>query len=109
VPARLRLVERVGRLIGFSPEGRSVRVWVKSRPGEEDAEIVGGTLLEVTERGALVDLNEPVGGISRVQAVPRERGWGLDALWFAFIAVDAYPADGEQPEPLGQWWIRLAR
>ena len=34
-----------------------------------------------------------------------ERGFGLDALWFSFIAVDA--ASPETGEPLGRWAIRL--
>jgi hypothetical protein len=109
----LRLVERIGRGLGFSPEGRVVRVWVRSRPGEEDAVIVGGTVVEVTDRGAVLALERPVRvegrELSRVLAVPSEPGWGLDALWFAFIPFDAFPAHGDAPEPVGRWWMRLGR
>jgi hypothetical protein len=110
---RLRLVERAGRALGFSPEGRDVRVWIRSRPGEEDAAVVGGTVVEVTGRGAVIAFEHPVkvGGreLSRVLAVPSEPGWGLDALWFAFIPFDAFPAHADGGEPVGRWWMRLGR
>jgi hypothetical protein len=108
VPARLRLVERIGRLIGFSPEGRALRVWVESRPGEEDARVVPGTLAEITDRGGVLALAEPVtvGGdqARQVLAVPTEPGWGFHALWFGFISVDAATLEGR---PIGRWWLRL--
>jgi hypothetical protein len=109
---RLRLAERIGRTLRFSPEGRAVRLWIRSRPGEEDAEVVTGTVVELVDRAALVELDEParVDGaeLRRVLAVPREPGWGLEALWFGFIQVDAFPADGAR-EPVGRWWMRLGR
>ena len=108
MPLRLRLVERIGRLVGFSPEGRAVRVWTHSRPGEEDARVVPGTLAEITAQGGVVVLAEPVavgtGEAREVLAVPAEPGWGFQALWFGFIAVDASTPDGH---PLGRWWLRL--
>ena len=68
-------------------------------------------MVEVARGGALVQLEQPVGVGGRelrsFLLVPRERGWGLSALWFAFIAVDAFPAHGEAEEPLGHWWMRL--
>ncbi len=130
---RLRLLERLGRALGFSPEGRRVRVWTDGRPGEEDSTVVEGTVVEVvrgepsaaggrevTGSGAVVQLGEPVrvGGreVRRVLAVPSEEGFGLDALWFSFIAVDALPLeqDGSRSgarsqERLGRWWMRLRR
>ena len=60
--------------------------------------VVDGRILEVTDRGAVVELEN-----RQVLAVPTEKGWGLQTLWFGFIAVDAY--DGE--ERLGRWWLRL--
>jgi hypothetical protein len=108
VQPRLRLVERAGRLAGFSPEGRALRVWTQSRPGEEDATVVAGTLAEITERGGVLALGEPVAFGARearqVLAVPAEPGWGFHALWFGFIAVDAATLEGE---PIGRWWLRL--
>ena len=110
MPSRLRLVERIGRLIGFSPEGRAVRVWVESRPGEEDARVVPGTLAEITARGGVLALSEPVAvdgddqRARQVLAVPAEPGWGFHALWFGFIAVDAATLEGR---PIGRWWLRL--
>jgi hypothetical protein len=108
---RVRLLERIGRWIGFSPEGRAVRVWVRSRPGEEDAIVVWGTIVELTERGAVLALDEPLRTdgreLARVLAVPREPGWGLDALWFTFIAVDAFADRSADEAPLGHWWLRL--
>jgi hypothetical protein len=104
----LRLVERVGGVLGFSPEGRPVRVWTQGRPGEEDSRIQEGVVIEVVDDGALVELDEPVGDLRRVLLVPRERGWGLRALWFSFIAVDAFPAHREG-DPIGHWWMRLGR
>jgi hypothetical protein len=113
VIGRTRLLERLGRAFGFSPEGRSVRVWVRSRPGEEDAVVLGGTVVEVTPSGALIQLDEAVHSsgreLARVLAVPSERGFGLDALWFAFIPVQVFPAHAEGAEPIGRWWIRLGR
>jgi hypothetical protein len=112
VPLRLRLLERVGGALGFSPEGRPVRVWTEGRPGEEESRIQEGTVVEVADGGALVELDEPVTAdgreLRRVLLVPRERGWGLRALWFSFIAVDAFPAHREG-ERLGRWWMRLGR
>jgi hypothetical protein len=109
----LKLVERIGRGLGFSPEGRDVRVWVHSRPGEDDAVVVQGTLVEVTDAGAVIAFAEPLeaGGreLSEMLAVPTEAGWGLDALWFAFISFDAFPVGGEAGEPVGRWWLRLGR
>ena len=109
--ARLRLAERIGRLIGFSPQGHAVRVWTFSRPGEEDAEVVTGTVLDVRNGSALVELDEPafVDGreLRRVLAVPREPGWGLEAMWLAFIPVDAFDPGGS--EHVGRWWLRLGR
>jgi hypothetical protein len=108
---RLRLAERIGRVLRFSPAGHAVRLWIRSRPGEEDALVVTGTVVALIERGALVELDEParVDGreLTRVLAVPREPGWGLEALWLAFIPVDAYSPDGA--EPVGHWWMRLGR
>ena len=104
----LRLVERVGGALGFSPEGRAVRVWTEGRPGEEESRIQEGVVIEVVDDGALVELDEPVGELRRVLLVPREKGWGLRALWFSFIAVDAFPAHREG-DPIGRWWIRLGR
>lgn len=73
--------------------------------------VVEATVTEVTDRGALISLEEPIsaGGreVSRVLAVPTEPGWGLDALWFAYIRVDAFPADGDGGGRLGSWWMRL--
>lgn len=106
--AKLRLVERVGGALGFSPEGRAVRVWTEGRPGEEESRIQEGVVIEVVDEGALVELDEPVDGVRRVLLVPREKGWGLRALWFSFIAVDAFPAHREG-EPVGEWWMRLGR
>jgi hypothetical protein len=109
----LRLVERVGRLARFSPEGRPVRVWIEGAPGGDDTDVVEGVLAEARPDGALVELHEParVGGreLRRFLAVPRERGWGLEALWFSFIAVDVHePGDGGG-EPLARWFLRLGR
>lgn len=104
----LRLLERVGGALGFSPEGRPVRVWTEGRPGEEESRIQEGVVVEVIEDGALVELDEPVGELRRVLLVPREHGWGLRALWFSFIAVDAFPAHREG-DPIGRWWMRLGR
>jgi hypothetical protein len=105
-------VERLGRALGFSPEGRDVRVWVQGAPGGDETEVVCGTIAELVPEGALIDLNGPVQvgdhELRQVLAVPEERGWGLGALWFSFIAVDVYEpqADGE---PLARWFVRLRK
>jgi hypothetical protein len=99
---RLRLLERVGSALGFSPEGRSVRVWVKGMPGGDETEVVAGTITEVRDDGAVVFLREEQRWIL---AVPQEPGWGLRALWFSFIAVEAF--DLEEGNRLGRWFIRL--
>jgi hypothetical protein len=102
---RLRLLERVGSAIGFSPAGRAVRVWVRGMPGADETEIVPGTIAEVRDDGAVLYLREPGREERWVLAVPREPGWGLQALWFSFISVDVFELDGT--EPLGRWFIRL--
>jgi hypothetical protein len=119
---RLRQLERVGSAIGFSPEGRAVRVWVKGMPGADETEVVPGTLVEVRDDGgAVLSLAAPdgEGRERRLLAVPHEDGWGLQALWFSFISVDVFELEGEEgelegeerelesQEPLGLWFIRL--
>jgi hypothetical protein len=99
---RLRLLERLGSALGFSPVGRSVRVWVKGMPGGDETEVVAGTLTEVRDDGAVVFLRDEQRWIL---AVPQEPGWGLQALWFSFIAVDAFELEGGNR--LGRWFIRL--
>lgn len=105
----MAVVERIGRIFGFSPEGRAVRVWVRGAPGGEETEVVGAVVEEVRSEAAVVRLERPVevGGrlVGRVLALPHERGWGLAALWFSFIAVDAFELGGE--EPVGRWFVRL--
>lgn len=97
----LRVVERIGRAFRFSPEGRNVRVWISGLPGEDDSEIVPGTIVELRGDEAVVRLDDG----REALVVPRERGWGLRALWFSFIAVDAFELPGR--EPLGRWFVRL--
>jgi hypothetical protein len=109
---RLRLLERFGRAIGFSPEGRSVRGWVRGHPGADETEVVPGTIESVRPEGAAVLRVREADGLHReVLAVPREPGWGLQAMWFSFIAVDVYELDEEGAEaagePLARWFIRL--
>jgi hypothetical protein len=99
---RLRLLERVGGALGFSPEGRSVRVWVKGMPGGDETEVVAGTITEVRDDGAVVFLRDEQRWIL---AVPQEPGWGLKALWFSFIAVEAF--DLQEGNRLGRWFLRL--
>ncbi|MGH2761621.1 MAG: hypothetical protein ACRDLD_03420 [Thermoleophilaceae bacterium] len=99
---RLRLLERVGSALGFSPAGRSVRVWIKGMPGGDETEVVPGTITEVTDDGAVLYLRREQ---RFVLAVPHEPGWGLGALWFSFIAVDVFELEGR--ERVGRWFIRL--
>jgi hypothetical protein len=98
---RARVIERLGRGLRFSPEGRDVRVWVEGWPGEEDSKVLDARIVEVGDDGALLEID--TGGRARV--VPREPGFGFDALWFSFIAVDA--SDPDSGESLGRWAIRL--
>jgi hypothetical protein len=97
----LRVVERIGRAFRFSPKGRKVRVWVSGLPGEEGSEVVGGTIVELRGDDAVVRLDDG----REALVVPRERGWGLPALWFSFIAVDAFELPDR--EPRGRWFVRL--
>jgi hypothetical protein len=105
VRLRLRVLERLGSVLGFSPEGRSVRVWVRGMPGGDETEVLAGTITEVREEGAVLYLREPEGEQRWILAVPHEPGWGLQALWFSFIAVDVFELEGR--ERLGRWFIRL--
>jgi hypothetical protein len=100
----LRVLERLGSKLGFSPEGRAVRVWVRGMPGGDETEVVSGTITEIRDDGAVIQLRTP-GTERRILAVPQEPGWGLQALWFSFIAVDAFELEGR--ERLGRWFIRL--
>lgn len=104
---RLRLLERVGTAIGFSPEGREVRVWVRGRPGADETEVVPGKIESIRPVGAVLRVTEADGPTRDVLAVPREPGWGFQALWFSFIAVDVFELDGDASEPLARWYIRL--
>jgi hypothetical protein len=107
----LQLVERFGRALGFTPEGRDVRVWVHGAPGGDETKVVAGTIAELVPEGALIDLNEPAHAgeheLRRVLAVPEQRGWGLGALWFSFIAVDVY--EPGRDERLARWFLRLRK
>jgi hypothetical protein len=102
---RLRLLERLGSALRFSPEGRSVRVWVEGMPGADETRVVAGTITEVRDDGAVLYLRDEDRADRWVLAVPHEPGWGLQAMWFSFIAVDVFELDGR--EPVGRWFIRL--
>ena len=102
---RLRLLERVGSAIGFSPEGREVRVWVRGHPGADETEVVPGTITEVRDDGAVLYLRSSEHEERWLLAVPEEPGWGLQALWFSFIAVEVFEL--EDRERVGRWFIRL--
>ncbi len=83
-----------------------MRVWVQGMPGADETEVVPGTITELREGAAVVFLREPGREPRWVLAVPRDAGWGLDALWFSYIAVDAFELDNGTG--LGEWHIRLA-
>jgi hypothetical protein len=104
-----RVLEWLGRRLRFSPEGRRVRVWLEGWPGEEDSRVVEATVLGRSGPSAVLELDAPalVAGreLQFARVTPRERGFGLDALWFSFIAVDA--SDPDTGDPLGRWAIRL--
>jgi hypothetical protein len=102
---RLHLLERIGRLLRFSPQGRPVRVWIEGMPGADETRVVPGTITELRDGGAVVQLREPDREPRLILAVPRDSGWGLHAMWFSFIAVDAFEL--ENGERLGEWHIRL--
>ncbi len=63
-----------------------MRIWIKGMPGGDETEVVGGTITEVRDDGAVLFLREPGREQRWVLAVPHEPGWGLQALWFSFIA-----------------------
>lgn len=102
---RLRVLERVGRALGFSPEGRAVRVWVRGMPGGDETEVVAGTITELRDDGAVLYLRSEDQSERWLLAVPHEPGWGFSALWFSFISVDVFELEGR--ERLGRWFIRL--
>jgi hypothetical protein len=102
---RLRLLERVGSAIGFSPEGRAVRVWVRGMPGADETEVVPGTITELRDDGAVLHLRTEDQRERWLLVVPHEPGWGFHALWFSFISVDVFELEGR--ERLGRWFIRL--
>lgn len=76
-------------------------------PGGDETEVVPATITEVHGEEAVLHLRDPDGPQRWVIAVPQEPGWGLQALWFSFIAVEAFERDGR--ERLGQWFIRLGQ
>jgi hypothetical protein len=99
----LRLLERFGSAIGFSPEGREVRVWVRGMPGADETEVVAGVIAEVRDGGAVLEVHEPY--TRQLWVTPHENGWGFQALWFSFISVDVFE-DPDQ-EAIAVWFIRL--
>jgi hypothetical protein len=101
----LHVLERIGRLLRFSPQGRAVRVWVEGMPGADETRVVPGTITELRDGGAVVYLRDRGREPRWILAVPRDPGWGLHAMWFSFIAVDAFQL--ENGERLGEWHIRL--
>jgi hypothetical protein len=102
---RPRVLERVGRVLRFSPEGREVRVWVRGMPGADETEVVAGLLTDVSESRAVLTLRPPEGASRVLRVEPHEAGWGFHALWFSFISVDVFEGDGG--DPVGRWFIRL--
>ena len=98
---RVRLLERLGRGLRFTPVGRRVRVWVEGWPGEEESRVLEATVAARSETSALLEFDDG----RRAEVVPRESGFGFDALWFSFIAVDA--TDADSGEHLGRWAMRL--
>ena len=74
-------------------------------PGGDETSVARATITEVRGDEAVLRLAESGGRELSVLAVPLEPGWGLQALWFSFIAVEAFELDGR--EPLGRWFIRL--
>jgi hypothetical protein len=92
-------------MLRFSPEGRAVRVWVHGMPGADETVVVSGTITELRDEAAVLYLREPRRKERWVLAVPDEPGWGLQALWFSFIAVEVFELEGG--ERLGRWFIRL--
>lgn len=82
-----------------------MRVWVRGLPGADDTEVLSATITQVRGEAAVLRLNEPYSQEAWVLAVPQEPGWGLQALWFSFIAVDAFELN--EREHLGRWFIRL--
>ena len=82
-----------------------MRVWVRGMPGADETEVVAATIAEVRGDKAILRLGDPAGPQRRVIAVPQEPGWGLQAMWFSFIAVEVFEFDGR--ERLGRWFIRL--
>ena len=92
-------------MLGFSPEGRAVRVWVRGMPGGDETEVVPGTITELRDDGAVLYLRSEDQSERWLLAVPHEPGWGFHALWFSFISVDVFELEGR--ERLGRWFIRL--
>ena len=82
-----------------------MRVWVRGMPGGDETEVIAGTITEVRGDEVVLYLRDPQREQRWVLAVPSEPGWGLQALWFSFIAVDAFELEGR--ERLGRWFIRL--
>jgi hypothetical protein len=82
-----------------------VRVWVKGMPGADETEVVEGTIAEIREDGAVLDLREPGRAERSLRVVPHEAGWGFQALWFSFISVDVFELEGG--DPVARWFIRL--
>ena len=74
-------------------------------PGADETEVLPGTITDVRTEGAVVRLSDPHGGARWVLAVAQEPGWGFQALWFSFIAVEAFELEGRVR--LGRWYIRL--
>ena len=84
-----------------------MRVWVHGRPGADETEVVPGTITEVRDDGAVLKVRDPGREGERwLLAVPEEPGWGLQALWFSFIAVEVFELSGGG-ERVGRWFIRL--
>lgn len=82
-----------------------MRVWVQGMPGADETEVVRGKIAELRDDGAVLVVGEHDDDERRLWAVPHEPGWGFEALWFSFIAVDVFELEGG--ESLGRWFIRL--
>jgi hypothetical protein len=125
IVSRLRLWERLCRLVGFEPVGKRVMTSVDDtadpnlydyydRPttGIIHSTVEERLVFRLEESGAsdlcaIIELDSPLsasgGDVHWLLAVPRHEGYGLHSLCLTFIAVNVFFIEGPNPPPGLTW------
>jgi hypothetical protein len=102
---RLRVLERVGRAIGFSPEGRSIRVWVRGMPGADETEVLEGPSRRFARATRCCSCARRVGPSGGCGSCRTSRAGGSVLGGSASFSVDVFELEADKV--VRRWFLRL--